>query len=277
MKSIIKSIIVKTGWIFNKLLNNFIGQRFADAILKFKVEENRKIQINKKDIYLSTPNFLLRYRHKTFFSKEPETLNWIDGFKPNSVFFDIGANVGLYSIYATLTRESDVYAFEPSFFNLEFLARNIAINALSDKINVLPIALNDKNGLNDFNLTSTEWGGALSTFEKNFDDSGNEMQPEFIYKTIGFSLDSIVKILNISQPVYIKIDVDGLEHIILSGAKEVLKDVKEILVEINDNFYIQSENTKIILTDLNFYLDQKIYTEKVTKQVANQIWKKKNN
>jgi hypothetical protein len=111
----------------------------------------------------------------------------------------------------------------------------------------------------------------------NFDDSGNEMQPEFIYKTIGFNLDSIVKILNISQPDYIKIDVDGLEHIILSGAKEVLKNVKEILVEINDNFHIQSESTKIILTDLNFYLDQKIYTEKVTKKVANQIWKKINN
>jgi len=216
----------------------------------------------------------LRYRHKTFFSKEPETLNWIDGFNPNSIFFDIGANVGLYSIYAALKKDMKVFAFEPSFFNLEFLARNIFRNDLNDKINILPIALNDKNGLNDFHLTSTEWGGALSTFEMNYDDSGNEMHPEFIYKTIGFSLDSIVKILNISQPDYIKIDVDGLEHIILSGAKEVLKEVKEILVEINDNFYTQSENTKIILTDLNFYLEQKIYTEKVNRPIANQIWKK---
>jgi FkbM family methyltransferase len=265
------------GWLFNKLLNTFIGVRLADAILKFKIEEKRKIFINKKKIYLATPNFLLRYRHKTFFSKEPETLNWIDNFKHNAIFFDIGANVGLYSIYAALTKEANVYAFEPSFFNLEFLARNTFENGLNDRINILPIALNDKNGLNDFHLKSTDWGGALSTFEMNFDDSGHEMKPEFIYKTIGFSLDSIVKTLNISQPDYVKIDVDGLEHIILSGAKEVLKDVKEILVEINDNFYTQSENTKIILTDLNFYLDQKIFTEKTTKQVANQIWKKINN
>jgi len=274
MKSIIKIIIIKIGWLFNKLINNLFGYRIADSILNFKVEEKRKIQINNIDIYLHTPNFLLRYRHKTFFSKEPETLNWIDGFNPNSIFFDIGANVGLYSIYAALKKDMKVFAFEPSFFNLEFLARNIFRNDLNDKINILPIALNDKNGLNDFHLTSTEWGGALSTFEMNYDDSGNEMHPEFIYKTIGFSLDSIVKILNISQPDYIKIDVDGLEHIILSGAKEVLKEVKEILVEINDNFYTQSENTKIILTDLNFYLEQKIYTEKVNRPIANQIWKK---
>ena len=212
-----------------------------------KVEEKRKIKLGKVEIYLSTPTFLLRYRHKTFFTKEPETLKWIDGFEDKSVFLDVGANVGLYSIYAAVKKQSYVYAFEPSFFNLEFLVRNIYINRLVDCVNVIPIALNNSIGINNFHLTTTEWGGALSTFEQTYDDSGNEMKPDFLYKTVGFDLDTIVNQLKIKKIDYIKIDVDGLEHLILAGAIKTLKNIKEILIEINDNFSEQRKVSNRIL------------------------------
>ena len=216
----------------------------------------------------------MRYRYNTFFSKEPETLNWIDGFEQNSVFFDIGANVGLYSIYAAETKKAQVYAFEPSFFNLEFLARNVYYNNLVEQVNIMPIALNSSTGINNFHLTTKEWGGALSTFDQSFDDNGNKMKVDFEYKTTGFDLDNLSNLMKITKVDYVKIDVDGLEHIILAGALNTLKGIKELLIEINDNFYEQSEKSNKILTNLGFYLDQKIYTEKHTKQVANQIWKK---
>ena len=112
---------------FHLLLNNRLTIFIGDSVLNYKVGMQKKININNKIIYLSTPNFLMRYRHKTFFSKEPETIKWIDEFKKGSTFFDIGANIGLYSIYAAEVKNSSVYAFEPSFFNLEFLARNILL------------------------------------------------------------------------------------------------------------------------------------------------------
>ena len=274
LKSFIKSIINRIGWLFYYLLNNRFLVLIGDASLKYKVLEKRDISAGNKKLTFYTPNFLMRYRHKTFFSKEPETLQWIDQFKSNTVFLDVGANVGLYSIYAAKTKNTTVYAFEPSFFNLEYLARNIFINGLSEKINIIPLALNNTTGINPFHLTSTEWGGALSTFDQKFDDSGKEMHPEFVYKTTGIDLDTLSKLLQLEKADYVKIDVDGLEHIILSGAKNTLKNAREILVEINDNFSEQREVSNKILVELGFQLDQKVYTEVNTKQVANQIWKK---
>lgn len=276
IKLFIKRYFNFLGWVFYSLLNNKLTYLIGDSLLRNKIEEKRKIFLNNKPIYFSTPNFLLNYRHKTFFSKEPETLQWIDSFEQDSVFFDVGANVGLYSIYAAEIKKTKVYAFEPSFFNLEFLARNIFNNKLEDKINIIPIALNNSIGINKFHLTTTEWGGALSTFDQSFDDGGDEIKPKFTYRTLGFDLDTFVKLIGIKKVDYIKIDVDGLEHIILSGASNTLKYAKEVLIEINDNFNEQKENSIKILIDLGFHLDKKIYTEEHTKQVANQIWKKTN-
>jgi len=51
-------------------------------------------------------------------AKEPDTLMWIDKIPEHSVFWDVGANVGLYSCYAAKARNCIVFAFEPSVFNL---------------------------------------------------------------------------------------------------------------------------------------------------------------
>ena len=275
MKSQIKGGIKFISWLFHLLLNNRLTVYIGDSILKFKVEEKRMVTIKNKPFYLATPNFLMRYRHKTFFSKEPETIQWIDGFKKGSTFFDIGANIGLYSIYAAETSNANVYAFEPSFFNLEFLARNIYYNKLVQKINIIPIALNSSTGVNIFNLTTTEWGGALSSFDKSYDDSGKVMKPEFTYKTLGFNLDSLSNLMGVNNADYIKIDVDGLEHIILHGAKTVLKNAKEILIEVNDDFHEQKESVENLLIELEFYRDKKIHIDTLTDKFSNQIWKKK--
>jgi len=120
IKSSIKNALDSIGYVIFLMLNNKLTYLIGDAFLKYKVEEKNKITLNKKSIYLSTPNFLMRYRYNTFFSKEPETLNWIDGFEQNSVFYDIGANVGLYSIYAAKKKNAQVYSFEPSFLTLSF-------------------------------------------------------------------------------------------------------------------------------------------------------------
>ena len=56
-------------------------------------------------------------------TKEPETLDWIDTMAEGSALVDVGANVGLYSVYAAKARKCQVYAFEPSVFNLDQGAR----------------------------------------------------------------------------------------------------------------------------------------------------------
>ena len=274
MKNSIKYILNSIGKFLHFLLNFPVIVFISDAFLAAKLKEKSAISINGKKIFLSTPNFLNRYRHKTFFTKEPETLTWIDSFEESAVFYDIGANVGLYSIYAAIKKDVQVFSFEPSFFNLEFLARNIYINQLTDRISIFPVALNDKVSISNFQLTSTEWGGALSTFEKGFDDSGNKIQSKFIYNTIGFDLDHLVEVTKIPFPEYVKIDVDGLEHFIIGGAQNVIKKAKSVLIEINDNFEEQRSTSEKFMTDLGFKLVQKVHTESLEQPTFNQLWEK---
>ena len=49
-------------------------------------------------IHFFCPGRIPLFRAETFKTKEPETIEWIDSFKKNSVFWDIGANVGIYSL-----------------------------------------------------------------------------------------------------------------------------------------------------------------------------------
>ena len=120
-------IIKKIFTVFINLLNtSSIGRRVKEII--FRSAFNNTIKICHKEVSLifSVPNNWALSRATTFSSKEPDTLNWIDSFDPDVVFWDVGANIGLYSIYTALKKKnSTVISFEPSVFNLELLARNI--------------------------------------------------------------------------------------------------------------------------------------------------------
>ena len=202
-------------------------------------------------------NHLCHYRAESFSTKEPDTLEWIETIPEGSVLWDVGANVGLYSIYAAKQRKCRVYAFEPSVLNLEVLARNIYANNLQDLITIVPVALTDERGVNLFKMTSTNWGGALSTFGKDVDQNGQEITPVFEYRTVGMSMSDAVASFGISCPNFIKIDVDGIEHFVLKGGYDVLKEVDSILVEINDDYDEQAVISAKCLESAGLYLHRK--------------------
>ena len=87
----------------------------------------------KTHLFFFTPNNLVEWRVRTLLSKEPDTIKWIDETLTKikkSFFWDIGANIGLFSIYSAQKHEGNikVIAFEPSSSNLDILTRNISIN-----------------------------------------------------------------------------------------------------------------------------------------------------
>lgn len=240
------------------LLNNKPGSYIIDSLLKEQFSRNKLIKIDEKSsLYLSVPNRLSNYRAETFFTKEPETIEWLESIEENSVLWDIGANVGLYSLFAAQQKKCEVISFEPSVFNLELLARNISNNGLDNHITIFSLALSNQESKGSFNMSSPDWGGALSTFDKDFNQYGTPMDVKFKYKMMGVSGDFIVRNMNLKQPDYLKIDVDGVEHIILSGMKEILPKVKSILVEINDNFEEQLYTTQKLLREAGFTLEKK--------------------
>ncbi len=225
------------------------------------------------DLVLFTPNRINNFRAESFHSKEPETLNWINEFESNSNFFDIGANVGIYSCYAAKSKNSNVFAFEPSIFNLELLGKNINENNLNKNITIIPLPLTDSSKISEFNMSSVEYGSALSTFGEQYSHDGNKMRIKFSYKTLGISLDKICEEFKLPTPDYIKIDVDGLEHLILDGADKSIESTKSLLIEVNDDFDLQKKKIKSKLEKLGFKLKQKEQSN-IISRVYNQIWAK---
>ena len=228
---------------------------FKDFI---QIDSYKKIEILDKKISFFIPNQLTENRVNTFFTKEPETLEWIDSFekKENIIFWDIGANIGLYSIYNTLkNKNSKTISFEPSSSNLRVLSRNISINNLENDIKIFPMPLTNKENLF---LTMNEGdfieGGALNSFGEKFDFEGKEFKSSMKYQVIGTSINYLIKNDILEVPDYIKIDVDGIEHLILDGANEYLQDkkIKSLSIEINENFIEQYEEVLKIMKENNF-------------------------
>ena len=166
---------------FSSLLVNItvttaIGRYFLDQVLNSVMSRTYKVRHQRLDLTFTIPNSVNYFRINTFSSKEPETLEWIDGIPKGSVVWDIGANVGLYSCYAAKARECEVFAFEPSVFNLELLARNVFLNNLTDKVVIVPLPLCEDLRLSTLNMTSVEWGGALSSFGKDYGWDGKKLR-----------------------------------------------------------------------------------------------------
>ena len=200
-----------------------------------------------KITFFFTPNDLCEMRVETLFTKEPETIKWIDNFsvKSNSTFWDIGANIGLYSIYAAAKHKNlNVISFEPAMSNLRVLSRNISINNFSNRIKIFQVALsNKKNTFQEFNESIFQEGGSLNTFGEKFGFDGNLINKKNTYSIYGTTLNYLVENEILEIPDYIKIDVDGIEHLILSGANKFLKNdkIKGICVEINEKFLQQKK------------------------------------
>lgn len=234
-----------------------------------RINSITKIVIKKKKVFLFHPSHLSKWRVETFFTKEPETLKWIESFKKNSniIFWDIGANIGLYSIYTAINfKRSKIISFEPSTLNLNILSRNVSLNNLEKKINIFQIGLtNVNNNFFEMNETTLEEGGALSSFGKNYNFEGKKINKINKYSIFGTTIDYLIFNNILKVPDYIKIDVDGTEHVILNGAEKTLKKnkIKSILVEVNENFLDQKVNVETILKKCGFYLKHKYIAQDV--------------
>ena len=156
--------------------------------------------------------------------REPEVLDWIDGFAPDSVFYDIGANFGTETLYAALKAggPKKICAFDAEFIGGYNLALNLRLNAVTHVENYACAV-----GAEDGFLTLPEninylWVLADEKYGKS-------------RKTIPvFSIDSIVRLSGL-VPTHVKIDVDGPEAEIVRGMAETLRNpaMKSLMVEIN--------------------------------------------
>ena len=251
--------------IFNLILEKFFNRNILVWVRSY-IEQDayKKIKLKSgKCLTFFAPNYLIDLLVRDFYKKEPETIQWIDNFKKEKkiIFWDIGSNIGLYSIYAAANIEDiEVISFEPSTSNLRILSRNISINNLESKIKIfqVPLGINKDNFL-EFNEGKFIEGESNNSINKNIDFEGKEMKPDNKYQIFSTNIDQIIDNQILDIPDYIKIDVDGVEHLILKGGIELFKNPKilEIQIEINENYLDQYNNVLKIMDECLFKFKEK--------------------
>ncbi|MBY0529778.1 MAG: FkbM family methyltransferase [Rhabdochlamydiaceae bacterium] len=182
-------------------------------------------------------NEMVLWRVRSLRQKEPETIAWIDTFDSNAVFLDIGANIGIYCLYAALARECQVLAFEPESLNYAMLNRNIFLNRLDQRVKAYPIALSDESAFSELHVNGFEEGSSCHSFKDKLDFKQEQGRFDFSQGCFSMTLDELIQKNYVPVPQHIKIDVDGIEHKVLKGADQLLENpsLKSVLVEINTN------------------------------------------
>jgi FkbM family methyltransferase len=211
---------------------------YRAEILEALVEDMiSMIPVDGARIALYTPFPGLIFRAESLLTKETDTIAWIDGFKAGSVFWDIGANVGVYSLYAAMKQHAFVVAFEPASANFYALTRNIHLNGLDDRINAYCVAFSSTTGLGVITLDSEAMGAASNQFGKAGEASRYSVQSSLksMQSMLGFAIDDFIEQFGPPFPNHLKVDVDGLELAILSGASATLLDsrLQSVLVELS--------------------------------------------
>ncbi|HEV8646198.1 MAG TPA: FkbM family methyltransferase [Burkholderiales bacterium] len=170
-------------------------------------------------------------------TKEPETLAWIDSFAPSDVFYDIGANVGVFSVYAALRRNCDVYAFEPEAKNYACLAKNLYLNGLGRRVKALNLGLHDRSAIEFLQLHGMESGAALHALGEPVDWRKQRFEPKFEQSVVAYALDELIERFAIPLPSHIKLDVDGNEPKIVAGGKRTFANpaLRSLLIEMNEH------------------------------------------
>jgi FkbM family methyltransferase len=204
------------------------------------------------------PSPLLTNRAETLLSKEPDTIEWIDRFEGPAVFWDVGANVGVFSLYAAMKSDISVLSFEPLAANFHVLSRNIQINDFGNRITSYCVALSGTTELGLLNIQSPAMGSALTQFGRLGD-----MSPYCVPGThgvtqgmIGFTIDDFIHQFQLGFPNYIKVDVDGLEWSILQGARKTLENssLRSLMVELSVSNKPETEQARCFLEGYGFQL-----------------------
>lgn len=183
---------------------------------------------------------------------EPEILEWLDSIENDEVIWDVGASIGLFTMWAAVRKRRTVVAFEPEAQNFSILEANHFLNKnqIQGLLHTFCIALSDKVDSDFIYLRDYGAGEHGKILGQRLARGGiSDFKPHHVQSILSFTLDYLVRYFNIPQPTFLKIDVDGSEYKILTGAEEALKNgkIKSIYIELDIKSPHYSKTIRILL------------------------------
>lgn len=185
----------------------------------------------------------------------------VDNLEGKDTYIDVGANFGDTTLVAAAHTKGKIYAFEPSPAAYPQLLENIRLNDLTKQVIPLQKALADKEGKLSFTDELRSEVSHLTTQNR-----------EGTHQVETITLDDFAKQHQLKEIKLVKIDVEGAEHLVLMGAKNLLKkhQIKNLILELNPDSqaygYLSSETVKLLnsygyhLSPLPTDLDTKVVT-----------------
>jgi FkbM family methyltransferase len=176
------------------------------------------VQLYGKQLNIGpNPSALCQRRWLGKLSPEPETVAWIESLRAGEIFFDVGANVGTFSVRAAL-RGLKVFSFEPVLQHYWELCTMLELNPGGLDVSAYHVALSDAP-------TVGIMGRGRSTHTLHHGTFG-------AVGTVAFALNDLAELLGV-YPHHVKIDVDGDEPRVLKGMYKLLPTIKSLLVEVD--------------------------------------------
>jgi len=167
----------------------------------------------------------------------PVQIAFKDFVKCGDVLYDVGANIGFFTVIASkiVEKSGHVYAFEPVEENVNTIIKNINLNKFSN-ITVIGKAISKFVGKGELHLTEHPGGHTLSSVG----------MPHNAVDTVTIDIDTIDNLIEnkkIDPPDIVKIDVEGAEIDVLQGMKRTLGEFHPtIIYEIDDRDLNKLEN-----------------------------------
>lgn len=205
-----------------------------------------------------------RLRVDWFWDKEPETLLWIDNMERGAVLWDVGANVGMYSLYAAAMGKA-VYAFEAEKRNYGRLVENVSLNGWMGVIWTIRAMLGDAGE----DGSRVGWLGVPVDAETG--SSGSQIGGRGDMQPCTLMSGRWAVRRGILFPSYVKIDIDGLELEVLRGMGDMLEHpaLLGLLVEVNNLDVIPYMMSK------GWVVDHKLTNQRIRVNDTNYIFKRR--
>ena len=206
------------------------------VVLAYKLKGGQtNVIVRDQPLVIAVEHWRVLGRAKNYSIKEPDTLDWLDRFEPGTCYFDIGANIGQFSLYPAKKygHQVEIYAFEPQSNNYYALNKNIYLNQLKDDITAYCVAVAGESKFDKLYVPKFIPGGNRSQFGEESQET-MKVPTSHIQGMFGVTLDDLCGKWGFPYPNYIKIDVDGIEISILRAASQVLKhpNLKSVIVEL---------------------------------------------
>ena len=220
----------------NKIVGILAKRRWMKRLFKpllppyayYTIPDIGDIYYRPKDFY--GPSFHLS--HRGFFDYEDTDKNRLFKALPaEGVFYDIGANIGLYALYGYyLKPQSRIICFEPNSHAYQCLKQTVESLPNPHRIEIHKKAIGETDGEENLYVSSTCDGGH-SLFVNAHDKSQERFE-----KICMINLDRFAREKSLPLPHVVKIDVEGYELGVLKGMRETIEKAKpSLLIECNRN------------------------------------------